>query len=67
MTTRDIVTIGFYGLVFSSVVVWAAMRQTNDDLAASSWSPRSSSSIAPLERSEELPGTRRMVQHTMLR
>jgi hypothetical protein len=63
MTTRDIVTIGFYGLLFSSVVVWAALRPTNDDLAASSRLLRSSSSIAPLDRSEELPGIRRMVQH----
>ena len=30
MTTRDMVTIGFYGLVFSSVVVWAALRPAND-------------------------------------
>jgi hypothetical protein len=67
MATRDIVTIFFYGLVFSSVVVWAAMRPTNDDLAASSWLPRSSSSIAPLERSEGLPEMRRMVQHNVVR
>jgi hypothetical protein len=67
MTARDIVTIGFYGLVFSSVVVWAALRPTNDDPAASSGPLRSSSSIAPLERSEGLPEMRRMVQHTILR
>ena len=67
MTGRDIVTIGFYGLVFLSVVVWAALRPTNDDLAASSGTLRSSSGIAPLERSEGLPEMRRMVQRAMLR
>jgi hypothetical protein len=63
MTIRDIATIGFYGLVFSSVVVWAALRPTHDELASSSGTLRPSSSIAPLERSE----MRWMVQHTMLR
>jgi hypothetical protein len=65
MTARDIVTIGFYGLVFSSVVVWAALRPTNDDLAPWSGPLRSSSSIVPLERSEGLPQMRRMVQHML--
>jgi hypothetical protein len=63
MTIRDIVTIGFYRLVFSSVVVWAALRPTNDDLAVSNELPRASSSTAPLERSE----MRRIVQHAVLR
>ena len=52
MTIRDIATIGFYGLVFSSVVVWAALPPTNDDLAVSSGTLRSSFGIAPPERSK---------------
>ena len=67
MTGRDIVTIGFYGLVFSSVVVWAALRPTNDDFAASSGAMRSSFGIAPLEPSGGLPEMRRMVQRAVLR
>jgi hypothetical protein len=67
MTARDIVTIGFYGLVFSSVVVWATLRPTNDDLAASSATLRSSSSSAPIDHAEEFSGIRRTVQRAMLR
>ena len=67
MTARDIVMIGFYGLVFSSVVVWAAMRPTNGDLAASNGTLRSSSITAPLDRSETLLEMRRMVQRAVLR
>jgi hypothetical protein len=67
MTARDIVTIGFYGVVFSSIVVWAALRPTSNHLAASSGLPRSSSGAAPLERAEGLPEMRRLVQRALLR
>ena len=67
MTARDIVTIGFYGLLFSSVVAWAALRPTGDDLAASSGLLRSSSGAAPLKRTEVSPDVRRMVQRAVLR
>jgi hypothetical protein len=67
MTPRDVATIGLYALLFSSVVVWAALRPMTDDLTASSGTLRSSSGIAPFERSEGLAEMRRVVQHTMRR
>jgi hypothetical protein len=67
MTARDVASVGFYGLIFASVVLWAAHRAAEDASPASRGAMRAYSSIQPLERSEALPEIRRVVQHMIVR
>jgi hypothetical protein len=67
MTGRDLAAVGFYGLIFASVVLWAAHRSVEDGLSASHGAMRAYSSPLPLERSEGLPEMRRVVQHMIVR
>jgi hypothetical protein len=67
MTGRDLAAVGFYCLVFASVVLWAAHRPGEDALQASRGAMRAYSGTQPLERSEGLPEMRRVVQHMIVR
>jgi hypothetical protein len=67
MTGRELAVIGFYGLIFASVVLWAAGRPVEDASPASGGAMRAYSTIPPLERSEALPEMRRVVQHMIVR
>ena len=52
MTARDVASVGFYGLIFASVVLWAVHRAAEDASPASRGAMRAYSSTQPLERSE---------------
>ena len=67
MTARDVASVAFYGLIFASVVLWAAHRAAEDASPASRGAMRAYSSTQPLERSEALPEIRRVVQHMIVR
>jgi hypothetical protein len=67
MIGRDLAAVGFYGLIFASVVLWAASRPVEDGLTASHGAMRAYSGPQPLERSEGLPEMRRVVQHMIVR
>jgi hypothetical protein len=67
ITRREIASVFWYGLLFSAVVVWAAMRPSND----ASSPPRGALPAAldpdePLDRSQHEPEMRRVIQHMII-
>jgi hypothetical protein len=65
LTRRDIVTLSWYGVLFSAIVLWANWRPSGDTRGASRSAPRPSPAAETPDHVDEQQEMRRIMQRMM--